>query len=156
MESTAFQDLLQHNLCFGCGARNQGGLQIKSYWEGDEAVCHFTPEPHHSAGPPHVVNGGIISTIIDCHSVCTAIADAYRREGREIGSGPMIWYATASLHVDYLQPTPIDKPVALRARVVKSSDRKTTVHCSAISAGEECARAEVVAVRVPNEWFAGN
>ncbi len=47
------------NICFGCGPANPGGLQIKSYPEGDELVAEFTPQEHHQAFPG-VINGGII------------------------------------------------------------------------------------------------
>ena len=152
---TAFQDGMEHNLCFGCGPHNDLGLRIKSHWEGDVSVCVFEPQAHHMAGPRHILNGGIIATVIDCHSICTAIADAYRREGREIGSEPVIWYATGSLHVDYKHPAAIDKPVELRAIIAEVKPKKTVVHCKMFSEGDVCAFGEVVCVRVPREWFAG-
>ena len=152
MTERAFQDQFKGNLCWGCGADNHQGLQIKSYWSGDESVCGWEPSPHHAAGPPHVLNGGIIATLIDCHGVCTAIADAYRREGREIGTGESIWYATASLNVTYLLPTPIDKPVTVRARVRERDGKKTWVECSLFSDDVECARGEVLAIRVSEKW----
>ena len=152
MTERAFQDQFKENLCWGCGADNHQGLQIKSYWSGDESVCGWEPSPHHAAGPPHVLNGGIIATLIDCHGVCTAIADAYRREGREIGTGESIWYATASLNVTYLLPTPIDKPVTVRARVRERDGKKTWVECSLFSDDAECARGEVLATRVSEKW----
>jgi acyl-coenzyme A thioesterase PaaI-like protein len=148
-----FQDQFEHNLCFGCGAANKDGLQLKSHWSGDDAVATFVPQPHHMAGPAHVLNGGIIGTIVDCHCVCTAIADAYRREGRPVGSGDYIWYATVSLRVDYLRPTPIDQPVNLIAHVSQVSAKKTVLSCTISSNGHDCARAEVIAVRVPKEWL---
>ena len=128
-------------------------MQIKSYWSGDEAVCTWQPKPYHAAGPLHVLNGGIIGTIIDCHCVCTAIAAAYRAEGREIGTEPPIWYVTKSLQVTYLRPTPIDQPVVLRARIKGVDERKTVLTCSLFGKGEECAQGEVVAVRVPSVWL---
>lgn len=151
----AFQDQMQHNLCYGCGADNASGLRIKSYWDGEESVCTFQPETYHMAGPRHVVNGGIIAMVLDCHAVCTAIADAYKQEDRAIGSSPMIWYATGSLKVDYLRPTPIDRPLRLRARIVERGARKTRLSCVVESGGKECAKGDVLAVRVPNEWFEG-
>jgi acyl-coenzyme A thioesterase PaaI-like protein len=150
----AFQEDMVPDYCFGCGVGNERGLGFKSYWDGDEAVGTFEPRAHLAAGPRHVLNGGIISTIIDCHGVCTAIADAYRREGRAIGSEPLIWYATASLKVDYLHPTPISQPVSLRARITKRGKRKTVVSVTAVSGGQICARSEVIAVRVRPEWMA--
>ena len=92
-----FQDSLLGNNCYGCGAWNKKGLRIKSFWDGNETVCVFTPQAHHAAMPPDVMNGGTISALIDCHCVCSSIADAYRYEDREIGEGELIWNATASL-----------------------------------------------------------
>ena len=152
-EELAFQDQIQGNHCYGCGRHNDKGLRIKSYWDGDEAVCTWTPESHHMSGPQHVLNGGMIATIIDCHGICMAIAAAYKREGREIGTGEKIWYVTGSLYINYRKPTPIDAVVTLRANIIEMTERKTVVSCSLIANGEECANGEVVTVRVPLEWM---
>lgn len=152
MTAKAFQDQIPDNLCYGCGPSNHHGLRIKSYWDGIEAVCSFQPERHHSAGPPQFLNGGIIATLVDCHSVCTAIAYAYRMENRSIGSAPRIWCVTANLNITYLRPTPLGSPVSLRARVTAAGPKKTLLQCSLYSNSDECARAEVVAVRVPDSW----
>jgi acyl-coenzyme A thioesterase PaaI-like protein len=145
---------MQNNFCFGCGVENPDGLHIKSAWHAEgEAVCRFRPRPCHAAGPPQFVNGGIIATVIDCHSVCTAIADAYRREDRDIGSGPTIWYVTARMDIRYRKPTPIDRELTLRARVGDVHGRKTRISCT-LSAGDAlCAEADVTAVRVAPEWL---
>ena len=58
MTQRAFQDEISGNQCWGCGSANENGLQIKSYWSGDEAVCTWQPKAYHNAGPPHVLNGG--------------------------------------------------------------------------------------------------
>jgi acyl-coenzyme A thioesterase PaaI-like protein len=149
----ALQDLIPNNHCWGCGPDNEEGLRIKSYWSGDETICTWMPGPPFFAGPEHVLNGGIIASIIDCHAVITAIADAYRREGREIGTLPDIWYATGSLSVTYFRPAPVSQPVTLRASVKERGERRTTVVCSLHVNDEECARGEVVAVRVPESWW---
>lgn len=81
----ALQDLIPENQCFGCGPGNPHGLRIKSYPEGEEVVCRFQPSPEHSAGPPDVLYGGTIASIIDCNSGFTAMAHAYRDEGRPFG-----------------------------------------------------------------------
>jgi acyl-coenzyme A thioesterase PaaI-like protein len=148
----AFQEQIPDNFCYGCGPGNPVGLRIRSIWAGNEALCVFQPAPYHSAGPRHILNGGIIATLIDCHAVCTAIAHAYRAESRAIGSVPEIWYATASLAVRYLRPTPIDRPVAVRARVVEARLRRTILECSLSADDVECVRADVVAVRVLATW----
>ena len=149
------QDGLFGNSCFGCGAWNIGGLNIKSRWEDVESICEFSPKPHHAAMPPDIVNGGIIAAVIDCHSVCTAIADAYRRAGRYPGDGhrPLLWYATASLQVNYRKPTPIYGPFTVRARVVKVQGRRTYLTAELVSCQDELTcDAKVMAVEVPDKW----
>src|SRR4030042_3439238 len=94
MEQAAFQDQIPDNGCWGVGPSNVHGLRIKSYWVGEESVCAFQPQPHQTAGPPHILNGGILASLIDCHCVCTSIAAAYRAENRAIGSHPLIWHVT--------------------------------------------------------------
>jgi acyl-coenzyme A thioesterase PaaI-like protein len=151
----AIQDCIPDNHCFGCGPLNPRGLRIKSYVVGDEAVCRFRPGPEHMAGPTTILNGGIIGVVFDCHCVCTAIADAYRSAGRELGAGPLIWCVTASLKVDYLAPTPIAEELELRATVRERKGRKRIVVGSLTAGGKECARAEVVAIEVPPAWRVG-
>lgn len=153
--SPSIQEHIPDNHCFGCGTLNPDGLHIHSHWQGDETVCVWTPLPQHMAGPTHILNGGIIATIIDCHSVCTAIAEAYRREGRDVGEGPQLWYATGRLEVRYLRPTDLAAPVTLRARIVEAGQRKTVLGCTLTSENELRAEAEVVAVRVPPAWRHG-
>ena len=149
MERIAFQDRMPGNHCFGCGAGNENGLRIKSFWASDSAsVCRFRAEPHQAAGPRGFLSGGIIATVLDCHGVCTAIADAYRREGREMGEGELIWYVTGSLQVDYRRPTPIAQEVTIWARIAEIAGRKTWVACELTSDGEVCAEGRLLAVRV--------
>jgi acyl-coenzyme A thioesterase PaaI-like protein len=145
----AFQDLIPGIHCFGCGPDNPEGLRIKSYWSGEkEAICCFVPRAHH-IGPPRIVNGGIIATVIDCHSVCTAIADAYKRAGRGIGEGGLIPYVTGTLKVTYLAPTPIDAQLEAKALILLTTDKKTVVECTITANGVVTAKGEVIAVRVP-------
>ena len=154
MSGKAFQDYWDMNRCWGCGNGNEHGLHLKSFWDGDESISVFLPSRDHKAGPDDYLNGGIIATIIDCHSICTAIADAYRGEKRELNSEPFIWYVTASMKLDYHKPTPIARSVALRAGVEKREGKKTLVSCGLYSDDVECARGEVLAVRVsPEKWF---
>lgn len=147
----AFQDLFSDDVshCWGCGCHNEHGLQIKSYWaeNGEETICIWQPREHHTAAWPNVLSGGIISSLIDCHSVCTAMMAAYRTEGVEPEGEPSIIYITASLQVSYLKPTPMEHPVTLRAHVKETQGRKMIVQCSLFAQDEECARGEVVAVR---------
>lgn len=152
MQAIAIQDAIPHNYCWGCGTLNPRGLRLKSYVEGEGTICRFQPPPDFMAGPTHVLYGGIIAAVIDCHCCCTAIAHGYREAGRALGSEPLIWSVTARLQVDYLAPTPIARPVELRARIVEAKGRKRVVACSVRSDGKETVRAELVAVDVPASW----
>ena len=151
MGELSFQDQGSVRYCHGCGADNNRGLQIKSYWDGAEAVARWKPEPHHCGGSTDILNGGIIASLIDCHSLNLAIADAYRTESRPIGSSPRIGYVTASINISYLKPTPIHEAVELRARISKRDGRKAWVHCTLSAAGEICATGEVLGIRVIRE-----
>jgi len=149
MSEKAFQDLIgPENHCHGCGPFNEKGLRIKSFWQDDSGVCRWTPEAHHCAGSTEVLNGGIISSVIDCHSVNLAMADAYKQENREIGSEPKIWYVTGRLEVDFLKPTPVASEVTLNAKVIRREGRKTWIECELKSGELVCAQAEVLAVRL--------
>lgn len=150
MTDKAFQEYYpdQYNVCYGCGQLNPHGLQIKSYWDGDESVCEFMPKPYHTAMAGYVY-GGLIASVTDCHGTGTASAAAYRAAGREPGTDPDFRFVTKSLHVDYLRPTPIDAPMELRGKVKEIKDRRITVTVSITSKGELCARGEVVAVEMP-------
>lgn len=150
----AFQDLYEEQVsyCYGCGRLNEYGLQIKSYWDGDEAICIFQPKAYHQAIPGYVY-GGLIASLIDCHSTGTAAAAAYRAAGRDMSTEPHFRYVTGSLHVDYLRPTPIDAPLTIRAQVGAITGRKVVVTSSVVVNGVETARGEVVAVQMPEEWL---
>lgn len=156
MPDVAIQDQIPGNYCWGCGADNPEGLQLKSFWIGGEASAVFLPHARFAAGPRHFLNGGIIATLLDCHGVCTAIAQAYDAEQRPIGSEPEIWCATTSMAVDYLRPTPIGDEVELRGWVAAVDDGTTTVECVLACAGKERARATVRSVRVPESWRHGS
>ena len=152
MKQQAIQDknpeYISH--CFGCGRNNEYGLQIKSYWERDEVVCTWKLKEYDLAGNG-VLNGGIIATLIDCHCMNTAGAFLLREESNKaikIGA-----YATGTLTVKYLYPTPIDNPVVLRARVTDMKVKKIVITCSLYSGEIECARGEVVAIRVPEAYW---
>jgi acyl-coenzyme A thioesterase PaaI-like protein len=156
MSSNAFQDFYPDDLshCYGCGRLNEHGLQIKSRWEGDEAVCTYTPRSYHTAIPGYVY-GGLIASLIDCHSTGTASAAAYRQAGRAMGTEPALRFLTAALHVNYLKPTPIDQTLEIRARVKEVKGRKVVIDSRLLAAGEVCATGEVVAVQVPENLMPG-
>lgn len=155
MPQKAFQDYYPENVahCYGCGSLNPHGHQIKTYWDGAETVTRFTPQPYHTAIPGYVY-GGLLASLIDCHSTGTAAAAAYRAEGREMDSLPALRFVTASLQVTYLKPTPIDCELEIRGRVKELKGRKVVVESSLYARGELTVRGEVVAVQMPENFIA--
>ncbi len=154
MSEKAFQDYYPDQLsyCYGCGRLNEHGLQIKSYWDGDETVARYTPRPYHTAIPGYVY-GGLIASLIDCHGTGTAAAAAYRAAGRDMDTLPAFRYVTASLKVDYLRPTPLGVELEVRGRVKEIKGRKVVVEAALSAGGEVCARGEVVAVQMPEHML---
>ncbi|MBE0480110.1 MAG: PaaI family thioesterase [Dehalococcoidia bacterium] len=155
-EAEAFQDLYPDHLscCYGCGRLNEHGLHIRSYWDGDESHCWFTPKPYHMAIPGYVY-GGLIASIIDCHCTGTAAAAAYRKLGQPADADPPLRFLTGSLHVDYLKPTPLGVPLEVRAFVKEMKGRKIVISARLIADGHVCARGEVVSIQMP-EKLAGD
>ncbi len=54
-------------ICFGCGVKNEKGLRIKSFPNGEEVTGEGTAAPH-DLSITQILNGGIIGALLDCHS----------------------------------------------------------------------------------------
>ena len=101
------------------------------------------PPANHDAFPG-VLNGGIVSALLDCHGNWTAATHLMRRRG--VDAPPTT--VTADLHVKLRRPTPSGRPVQLRARVVAADDERATVDAELLSDGEVTATARAVFVAV--------
>jgi acyl-coenzyme A thioesterase PaaI-like protein len=156
MPQRSFQDFYPDHMahCYGCGRLNEYGHQIKSYWDGEESICHFQPESYHISIPGYVY-GGLLASLVDCHGTGTAAAAGYRAENRSMDTEPALRYLTASLHVDFLRPTPLDVVLEVRGRVKEIKGRKVAIEEWIIARGEITVRGEVVAVQVPDELVKG-
>ena len=131
-------------VCFGCGPANRRGLRIKSRPSDDDVTASWMPEKHHEAFEG-VLSGGIVGTLLDCHSNWTAAAALMRSTGA--GAPPCT--VTAEYHVRLLRPTSITAPVHLRARAVEVSGERAVVEATLESNGKISAtcRGVFVAVR---------
>ena len=110
--------------CFGCGHGNLKGLRLRSF-PGDGAVTAlFTPWPEHDNGRGYL-NGGIISTVLDCHSAAAITLEAELR-GWPALPGAALPYVTAGLDVRYLRPSPLHETVELRAVVTAAAEAQMT------------------------------
>lgn len=148
-DSPAVQDFYPEDAahCYGCGRLNDVGLHVRTVWDGDETVAHFTPQPHHTAIPGSVY-GGLVASLLDCHGTGSAAAAALRAEGREIGDGPSPRFVTAALKVDFLKPTPLGPELEIRGRIVEIKERKVVVVETLSANGVVTATGHVVAVRI--------
>jgi acyl-coenzyme A thioesterase PaaI-like protein len=110
--------------CFGCGPANERGLRLRSFPAEDGVTAEFLPWPEHDNGLGYL-NGGIISTVLDCHSAAAVMHEAHRRGwGGQPGAG--LTYVTAGLDVRYLRPAPLTEPVTLIAVVTEASEEQMT------------------------------
>ncbi len=149
----AIQDLGSVLHCYGCGRDNKNGLQIKSYItnkEGNEAISKFQPENFHSGGTKDIVYGGLIASLIDCHSCNLAIAYQYASEAREVGSNPHIHCVTAQLNITYKNPAPINSELVIKSLIRTHDGRKIWLDTQLIAKDVICAEAEVLAIRLKN------
>jgi acyl-coenzyme A thioesterase PaaI-like protein len=138
------------NICFGCGPANPAGLHIRSYPKGDEVVCDWKAGPNQEAYTG-AVSGGILGTLLDCHSNWAATWHLMQRTG--VTTPPCS--VTAEFSLKFLRPTPSAETLHLSSRVVESSDRKAVVETTLTAGGEPCAafRGTFVAVKEGHPAF---
>lgn len=150
MSKKSFQDYYPDNtaVCYGCGRLNEHGLHVRSFWEGDVAVAHFTPRPYHTAIPGYTY-GGLLASLIDCHATGTAAAAMYREENRAMDSDPPFRFVTGSLNVRFVAPTPIDAEIRLEARVKTIKGKMVEILVDVFSGGERTAGGLVVTFQMP-------
>ena len=153
MNDRAFQDYYPDELsyCYGCGRLNELGYQIKTRPEDGGTVTEFTPEAFHMAIPGYTY-GGLVASIIDCHSTGSAAIFAMQRDGIAVGSQPSPPFLPARLDVDYLLPTPLAAMV-LHGRLVEIKGRKVMVETDLSVDGTVTAKGLAVLVEIPEGRF---
>ena len=117
--------------CFGCGPANRDGLRLRSFVQGSEIVAHWQPDDKYQAFPG-MVNGGIIGTLLDCHSNWAAAWHLMKMGGLD----QPLCTVTADYAIKLLRPTPIASPVELIARVVESAADRATIEAVLSSGGK--------------------
>ena len=150
-DGPAIQDLYPEDVshCYGCGRLNEDGHQIKTRSTVGGTETEFTPEPFHIAVPGYTY-GGIVASIIDCHSTGSAAIFALQRDGGVVGSDPSPRFVTAHLEVDYLLPTPLGT-MHLIGRLVEITDRKAVVETELSVGGVVTAKGSAVLVAIPED-----
>jgi acyl-coenzyme A thioesterase PaaI-like protein len=111
--------------CFGCGPANERGLRLRSHVGEDGLVrARFLPWPEHDNGLGFL-NGGIIATLLDCHSAAAVTHEAFERGWPPL-PGAALPYVTAGLDVRYLRPAPLAEEVELVAEVTEADEAQMT------------------------------
>ena len=146
------------SICFGCGPANPNGLRIKSNWEGQPEralpgsvppgeqstfVMEFLPAEHHQAFPG-VVNGGILGTLLDCHSNWCAATALMHKHGWSTAQCTV----TADFHVRLKRPTPAGKTLRLEAKVASITDDRAQIRCDVLCDGKVTATCDGLFVAV--------
>jgi acyl-coenzyme A thioesterase PaaI-like protein len=111
--------------CFGCGHANSQGFHLRSYRAGDLTVAEFIPRPEHDNGFGFL-NGGIISTVLDCHGAAVVMWEASQRGWRAAAGAP-VPFITAGFDVRFLRPTPLGTAVRLTASPVSVDEDEIVV-----------------------------
>lgn len=126
-----------HSACFGCGPDNSQGLKIRSYPSNDQVIAHWQPEKQYEAFPG-VLNGGIIGTLLDCHSNWAA-AWFLMQQANDMQPPCTV---TAAYAIKLLRPTPTKDPIELVAQLLESTKDSAIVSAKLIANNKICATCE--------------
>lgn len=154
-EHVAIQDEYadEFSWCYGCGRLNEKGHHFRTRWNGRKTVTEYTANEEHQAVPGFVY-GGILASLIDCHGTGSASLALHRKNGHEPGDGvepPR--FVTASLHVDFMKPTPQDAPLKAVGTVEEIHPKRWKVHTEVFAGDELVVKGEVVAVVMPDTFL---
>ncbi|MEA2002151.1 MAG: PaaI family thioesterase [Actinomycetota bacterium] len=132
--------------CYGCGARHATGHRIKTFSADGETVTEYAPGSIYT-GAGEFAYGGIIASLIDCHSTGSAAIFWMREHDIEIGDEPAARFVTARLEVDFVAPTPLGM-WRLVGRAEEIGDRKVIVKTDLQVNSVTTARGRAVLVKV--------
>ncbi len=146
----AFQDCYPQDVahCFGCGSLNQHGHRIKTYWDGERTITRFTPRPEHTAVPGFVY-GGLLASLIDCHSTGSGAAALARARGIDMVRDGAPRCVTGSLEVRYTAPTPLGPELEIRGIIEEVKGRKVVVSSQLLADGVVCVTGRAVVIEMP-------
>ena len=91
-----------------------------------------------------MLNGGIIGSLLDCHSNWTAAWHLMKKAGET--QPPCT--VTAEYSIKLLRPTPTSGPVHLEAKVVDSTADRATIEATLTAGGKVCATCRGIFVAV--------
>lgn len=104
--------MFQHDeRCFGCGEHNAAGLRLRFGALDDQSISATFATDERYVGPPGLVHGGILATLLD---------EALARLPPALG----IVALTSELHVRYRRRVRPGTTLCVVARVVARSERR--------------------------------
>ncbi len=144
-----YGEKFQH--CWGCGVKNEFGLELKTFStdDGEKCICEFTPDDKYTGGVPNNLFGGMIAVIFDCHGTASAAWFNHHNKGLALTRDTVIGrYITARLEIDFKKPVPMGKVVTVISTPEEIGERKIIVNMKMEVDGEICAKAKMIAVAV--------
>lgn len=140
----ALQDIhAPDSICFGCGVKNERGLQIKSRWVDSEFVMYFTPRENHQAFDGFI-NGGILGTLLDCHSNWCAASTLYKKDADDHFPSTV----TSEFHVKLKRPTPFGVELKVTAKPTVVARDKVSIYAEITAAGKVTTTCNAIFIRV--------
>jgi acyl-coenzyme A thioesterase PaaI-like protein len=100
-------------------------------------ICEWNPLQHHEAFAG-VLNGGIIGTLLDCHSNWAAAWHLMQHKGADHPPCTV----TADYSVKLLRPAPSGGPVELTAELVEVNGDRALIRAKLIAGDKVCAKCE--------------
>ena len=148
-DAQSLQDrYFSHGLCFGCGPKNNEGLQLKSFVVGDRTEASWRGASRYDNGFGFL-NGGIISALLDCHSAACMMKETVDRYGdfciqeiEHFGAKHPV-YLTHKITVTFHRPAMLEQPAVLVAECLSFGEEEGVYRSLLHSGGKLAADAEV-------------
>ena len=132
--------------CYGCGRNNESGHKIKTYETQHGTFTAFEPKSVYT-GAGNFAYGGILASVVDCHSAGSAAIFWMQAENRHVGDAYAPRFVTGRLELDFVAPTPLEN-LLLTGRLDELGERKAVVSTELTCGGKVTVRARAVLVRV--------
>jgi acyl-coenzyme A thioesterase PaaI-like protein len=103
------EEIIRNDVCFVCGDENPGGLRIRFFADGPDAVAEYLPDPKYQ-GYRGILHGGLTATLLD-----EIMAKAVLARNR--------FTLTVQLQVRYKKAIPVGQTLCLRGRITRDTGR---------------------------------
>ncbi len=141
-EGLSIQELYNpRGLCFGCGALNEQGLQLKSFPRDGGIHAEWLPAPHHDDGSGSLSHG-VIGALLGCHAAA-AISHEVLLNSEFPGKVRDAHSYISSVRIEFHRPVSIANACLLEAKTIRKSKSAVLVQTLLSTIGRLSAEAEV-------------